>query len=547
MPALLILAVISWLFGTGKTRTKATNDLRLFTALEERPQKRWSAFFASVAAHVVFVCLILIVSDIFSTPNDEYHPRNMARSVVIRLPDNIYLASASSRNAPSSPRQPQEQRVRVRRKDLRKYAESLPEPKSILPPSPLLADTERSLLSMMTPPPPAQAEPRKFELPDLPVKVTAMQTLLQPDQPPDVAPQLDKRLPQLVLWGAGKQDLKPPPEPVQPGNRTARIEAPKLNSTPRLEAPNLETLTSDLRITSSTSAIQSILNLPPATAMPVRALEPSNKEPSAPGSIDPFTGQPVHVLALSADPAPLTDAFKSLLIPAGNQLGRLPGTAPFFGLPGLGDGSASSRTAAADNGSTDGADGAPGGEPGHSSGDGSAVGLVMPPGFTGTPLRILHPNNGVFDIVVVQSSAIGSFPDGAQALSGRPIYTVYLQVGAPKEWILQYCVPNSTGPVQTGNLVDLGNPAPIGAPYPMVTVRPPEDWRHGADYLLVHGFLDASGRFRDLQVLSNQEPSAATTGALLQYLAYWEFRPAVQDGRPVMVEVILAVPPDQVS
>jgi len=167
--------------------------------------------------------------------------------------------------------------------------------------------------------------------------------------------------------------------------------------------------------------------------------------------------------------------------------------------------------------------------------------------LTGTPLRVLHPTNGVFDVVVVQSSGTEAFPEASAALSGRPIYTVYLQVGAPKEWILQYCVPNMTGPVQTGNFVNLGNPAPVASPYPMVTVRPPEDWQHGSDYLLVHGFLDESGRFRDMSILATQLSPAPTTSALLQYLAYWEFRPALVDGRPAKVEVILAVPPDRVS
>ena len=108
--------------------------------------------------------------------------------------------------------------------------------------------------------------------------------------------------------------------------------------------------------------------------------------------------------------------------------------------------------------------------------------------------------------MVVQSSTSETFSEGAEALSGRPIYTVYLQVGAPREWILQYCVPNMAGPVQTGGLVTLGNPEPVGAPYPMVTVRPPEDWRHGRDYLLVHGFLDESGRFRDMTILASRTP-----------------------------------------
>ena len=149
------------------------------------------------------------------------------------------------------------------------------------------------------------------------------------------------------------------------------------------------------------------------------------------------------------------------------------------------------------------------------AGDGHIFGLLSPPGLSGTPLRVLHPAGGVFDVVVVQTSNTDAFSAGADALSGRPIYTVYLQVGAPKEWIMEYCLPNMTGPAQTGSIVSLGNPEPVTAPYPTVTVRPPEDWQHGSDYLLVHGFLDESGRLRDMKILASENPQQPLTDAVL--------------------------------
>jgi hypothetical protein len=375
------------------------------------------------------------------------------------------------------------------------------------------------------------------------VKTTAKQTILQAEMPPVIPVQIDKKLPQLAFWDA--EASKPPNRPVVPGNRKLRVEAPRLAAAPLLEAPNLELKTSDIKMASGPSPVSAALTLPAATTMPLRMLQPG-RDAKGPTSIDPFTGEPVNVIALSADPAPLTDALKALLIPAGNQMARLPGANPFFGFPGPGGGSDGSGSSSAN--SADGGDGAGNGATGRGgTGDGRLFGLLNPPGVNGTPLRIIHPNNGVFDIVVVQNSTSESFPDAAAALSGRPIYTVYLQVGATKEWVLQFCVPDMAGPVQTGGLVSLGKPAPIGAPYPMVTVRPPEDWQHGSDYLLVHGFLDESGRFRDLRILPGEAPALPTTSALLDYLGYWEFRPAVRDGRPVRVEVILAVPPDHLS
>jgi len=549
MPALLILAVISWLLGTGKPRVK-DNDLPLFTILELRPKPRWRVFFVSAVCHTVCLSLLFLLSDLFSSPDDDVLARQIAgHALVIKLPEHIYLAPADSRSFPAAARLTRSPRLSVRRKDLRKYSQSGVEAKLTAPPSEMASNAPAGLFSMMTPaPPPPQAEPRKFQLPDLPVRDTAAQTLLQADVPPNVPPSVDKRLPDLVFWDA--DPAKPPEHPIEPGNLTAKLDPPKLNSTPRLETPNRELLTSDFRVASAPAANASSLPLPPAAnTMPVRILDPT-QNPTGPASIDPFTGDPVHVMALSPDPAPLTNALKALFVPAGNQLARLPGSPPLFGFPGSGDGSGDGALGASSGGEPGGggADSPNAPELIHSlSGSGRIFGLLSPPGLNGTPLRILHPAGGVFDVVVVQTSTSDAFSEGAEALSGRPIYTVYLQVGAPKEWILQYCLPNMAGPVQTGSIVNLGNPEPIAAPYPTVTVRPPEDWQHGADYLLVHGFLDEGGRLRDMKILASQNPQAPTTDAVLQYLPYWEFRPAVVDGHPVKVEVILAVPPDRVS
>jgi hypothetical protein len=549
MPALLILAVISWLLGTGKPRPKA-DDLPLFTILALRPKPRWNFFFLSTVSHAVCVILLFLLSDLFSAGrDDEFLVRQLAgHALVIKLPEHIYLAPAEGHNFSTTARLERSQHVSVRSKDLRKYADTGSEAKSIVAPSPVQADTQRGLFSVMAPvPPPPQAEPRKFELPDLPVHETVSQTMLQAEVPVYVPPAVDKRLPDLVFWDSDPS--KPPDRPIEPGNLTAKLQPPKLNSIPRLESPNRESLTSDFRVASAPASAPATLPLPPAaTTMPMRLLEPANNA-IGPSSIDPFTGNPVHVLAVSPDPAPLSDALKALFIPPGNQLARLPGAPPLLGFSGMGGGSgdpgASSGGLESGSGAAD-AVSSP--ELVHAlPGDGHIFGLLSPPGLNGTPLRILHPVGGVFDVVVVQTSTSDAFSEGAQALSGRPIYTVYLEVGAPKEWILQYCVPDMTGPVQTGSLVSLGRPDPMSAPYPTVTVRPPEDWQHGSGYLLVHGFLDETGHLREMKILPSQNPQGPTTEALLQYLPYWEFRPAVVDGHPVKVEIILAVPPDRVS
>jgi hypothetical protein len=171
--------------------------------------------------------------------------------------------------------------------------------------------------------------------------------------------------------------------------------------------------------------------------------------------------------------------------------------------------------------------------------------VTLPAPAVGLPpivaLRQIHPTNGVFDIVVVQNSSSEAFPESTGVLSGRPIYTVFLQVGAPKDWILQYCIPKSTDlPMQNGPVVRLGNPAPVKAPYPLVTMRPPLVVRQGGSYLLIHGYVDEAGRFKDLNVVRGAAEPA--TKIVLTCLAHWEFRPATRDGVPVRVEILLAIP-----
>jgi hypothetical protein len=157
--------------------------------------------------------------------------------------------------------------------------------------------------------------------------------------------------------------------------------------------------------------------------------------------------------------------------------------------------------------------------------------------------RISHPVSGVFD-VVVQSSGVEGFPESAGVLSGKPIYSVYLNVGASKEWILQYALPaeEAETPEPAGPVVRLGNSAPLQAPYPRLTFRPPIQTRPRPAYVMLHGFIDGSGRFESLKLLG--ATAADDAPQILPVLERWEFRPAMKDGRPARVEILLAIAPD---
>ncbi|HSW51083.1 MAG TPA: energy transducer TonB, partial [Bryobacteraceae bacterium] len=99
-------------------------------------------------------------------------------------------------------------------------------------------------------------------------------------------------------------------------------------------------------------------------------------------------------------------------------------------------------------------------------------------------------------------------------------------------------------PQVAGNVVNIGNPSPLKAPYPLVTVLPPVTMLPRTGYIIVHASLDAQGRLTDLEVL--RAPNPRMKDLVLAELAKWQFRPAVRDGAPVAVEVLLAIPPQEV-
>ncbi|MBI2681440.1 MAG: hypothetical protein HYX25_10615 [Candidatus Solibacter usitatus] len=571
MPALLILAFISWLFGSGKSRSNS--DAPLFNVVHGRQRKPWGGFALSMALHVAFLPILFLSPNFLADEDDQSLQRWMAgRALVIKLPDRLYLAKTSGESAATAARPARKLRISLRRAA---EGHNLPENEKQL----------AAKLQKASPNPerfvrPVKNARRRFTLPDLDRLELRTQTLLQAELP-NLPPQIEKSLPQLLFWAAEVNQVQPlKPQPVMPGNREIIAQRPSLDAPPTLSPPNREILTADLRIAAAPVQPRPALPRPAATTMPIQVPDPSPK-PATPGprSIDPMVGDPVHVLALSPNPAPWSETLKRLFVPAGNQMARLPGDAARFGdgqateasrgtAAGTVVGNSAGKPPAATGGQETGSgsgNGTAGSTPADADlpeppantseavvatalpGEGAVLGLLTPPALPSAPVRMIHPVNGVFDVVVVQSSPSEAFPQNAASLSGRPVYTVYLQVGSAKEWILQYCVPNGmSGPIQAGNIVKLGNPTPLAAPYPVTTLRPPGDWRKGNGYLLVHGFLDTAGHFRDLSVVPDPDSSSNQGEALLEYLAQWEFRPALQDGRPVLVEVMLAVPPGQV-
>ena len=151
-------------------------------------------------------------------------------------------------------------------------------------------------------------------------------------------------------------------------------------------------------------------------------------------------------------------------------------------------------------------------------------------GETASLVRIEQAKDGKFGIVVSGSSASDQFPESAGALSGKVVYTVYLRIGLRKNWILQYCLPQS---------VELGGAA-VDAPWPLVMLRPDPLNKADLDYIIVGGVINSSGRFEQLGLVYPAELNEQDK--LLGALRQWTFRPASRDGQAVAVEALLVIP-----
>ena len=154
---------------------------------------------------------------------------------------------------------------------------------------------------------------------------------------------------------------------------------------------------------------------------------------------------------------------------------------------------------------------------------------------TGDTTRIDHPPDGKPSTMVLGSSTTESYPESAGVLACKIYYTVYVDVGLPKNWILQFCLPTAAERTTTGSR---GIVTALDAPWPFVMMRPPIAALSG-DYTLVRGLVNARGRFEKLSLVV---PDDGAKKELLGALQQWEFRSAVRDGQPIAVEILLIIP-----
>jgi hypothetical protein len=377
--------------------------------------------------------------------------------------------------------------------------------------------------------------------------VHAAQPLVQPDLPPDLLAR-QVPLPQVVIWSPGSLPAVTitPPRP-QIANTPI--------STPSLESPNSELQIADVKI-SAKAFSPTALTLPPSTTAPLvvkRPSLPAQMPTIASSAVGPAT--PARVISLSD----VQLAHGTIALPALNEVGAANGVndptaekalagsnSNSTGKPNA-SGTGNKKNDRDHNGSAAGGDqlasagaggqgtsqGHGGGNDGDASGnEGDGTGAGEPGTASVTELR--QPMDGQFGAVVVGASIAEKYPETMQLWAGRLAYTVYLHVGLQKNWILQYAVVRDASKPS-------GNATQPHAPWPYLMERPtlsPGDF--DSDAVMVHGLLNTSGHFEGLAVVFPTDFSQAKF--VLSALQQWRFRPALQDGKIIAVEVLLIIP-----
>jgi hypothetical protein len=370
---------------------------------------------------------------------------------------------------------------------------------------------------------PAEGQPASWRIPQM---AAASQTLVQPDLPRNLALSQETPIPTVVMWTPKKAQVKLIVPPLPQKAASADVE-------PSLDAPNEALTLADVSVAASDMVV-TLPQLAASTTSPVKTDKPDAVQMAPVISSEP-AAQPTAATALSL--SDLRMAQGTVTLPPANE--TAPGAPITTPEPGLSAGTAQhgDYDRAGESGvvktmvSASGAAAANGEALGIEAGSGTGAGAGDQP--TGDHFTL--PKNGRFGVVVVGSSVDEEYPDLMQIWGGRVAYTVYLQVGRSKNWILQYSLPRSA------NIATEGGEAPLEAPWPYDIVTP-----HlipvllNADAMVLHGRVNSAGRFESLAIVY---PARVPQGTLvLNSLAKWQFRPAKKDGNATAVEIVLVIP-----
>jgi hypothetical protein len=382
-------------------------------------------------------------------------------------------------------------------------------------------------------------QPSAFPLPEqLAQLIPAPQTLVQPDLPPNLLLPQEIPIPLVVMWSTESSTARKIVLPPTQEKATS-------DARPDLDTPNHEMKIADLKISASTLVTDTPSPLPSTTSpVVVRGPELIKRVPETTSKAD-RPSVPARILSLSD----LRLDQGTIALPLANEtaaavISETIAPTSTMNPSEHGESKAASKQSgrgAGEVSANQAGEGADANSPGRAGGtkdeaDSGASGAAdAVPGVPPTITRIVMPKDGKFGVVVVGSSMAEEYPETVGLWGSRMAYTVYLHVGLHKSWILQYSLPPEDSAAENGSV------ARLEAPWPFLMERPDLAQADlNGDAIMIHGFVNTSGRFEQLSVLF--PAGFAQSKLLLGALEQWQFRAAVQNGLLTAVEVLLIIP-----
>jgi hypothetical protein len=339
------------------------------------------------------------------------------------------------------------------------------------------------------------------------------QTLIQPDIPKSVALNIEIPVPKMVIWAGKPVQVKTisPPAPAKPMVS---------NFKPSVLRPNDEQNLAEVPLSASVLAVHSRPILT-GTTSPIVVSGPK-PTPPAPLTTAKSTGQstPTALLSLSE-----------------HQMAKGPVNLPPVNSSAnkSAQGNLASDRAVSNGAAKQGSDNAKAAQGANTGSAQASHGSGLGVENLAHAAHITRQKDGQFGSVVVGSALQDRFPEMAGLLGGKMSYSVYVPVGLPKNWVLEYSLPRAAENASAGNA------ARLEAPWPFNIVRPNiAPGSIDADALMVHGYVNLEGRFEALTIVF--PPQFPQAQFVLSMLNQWQFRPATQNGQNMKVEVLLIIP-----
>jgi hypothetical protein len=390
------------------------------------------------------------------------------------------------------------------------------------------------------------------------------QTIIQPLSPPDLRIKTDIKLPNIIL---GNQ-----PAAVKPKiNLDASVTKPKevTRQITHEVAPTVTSLNPDPAIPNLAEIPTERPHLPVAFGDPVRPTIAQGKNDNAATSASEaaIPGDGSGLTVVGVDPS---DPSVQLGLPPGNRLGDFTVSAA-GGQPGSPGGSAHSFVPGGDGNAGIGGDGSTGvgsglegggggksGRPGNLSVNGANGGSAGEPVtmHSGSAADLIYPVAAAAAInlrknaLVVSAGPLGGGGlDVYRALYCGKIYTVFLPMPG-KNWSMQYCQSTAKKPANDPYATVVHMESSVTPPDPDMGSRfdfhrLPVPIEKARKMIVLKGVLNQDGEIDNLQIYQGVLP--AMDEAARVAFSHWKFKPAVRDGKPVAVDILVGIPAEIVN